>query len=254
MAFNLSTIRRGVVHTPPRVVVYGPHGVGKTTFAACAPSPILMQTEDGEGIIDVPRWGLLRTYADIMEAFGTLINERHEFATAAIDTMDWLEPIVHAETCARNKWSDIEAPGFGKGYLAADDVWREVFAGLDAMRAKGMAVILLAHSEVKQFNDPVNDPFDRYQIKLQKRGASLMQEWADAVLFATYKTYTEKTDAGFRKTVTKGKGHGERVLYTEERPAFYAKNRYGLPPEIELSYQAFSQAMYPQPQVEPANQ
>lgn len=245
MAISLASVKRGVTISPPRIVLYAPHGVGKTTFGASTPSPILLPFEDGEGVIDVPRFPKLTSWSELIEALGVLANEPHDFKTAVVDTIDWMEPHVWAETCIRNKWADIETPGFGKGYIAASDTWREFFKWLDYLReAKGMSVVLLAHTEAKTFNDPANDNYDRYQIKLQKRAADLVQEWGDAVLFANFKTYTTKTDTGFKKTVTKGTGSGERVMYTEERPAFYAKNRYSLPPELPFSYAAFAEAAF----------
>ena len=37
-----------------------------------------------------------------------------------------------------------------------------------------------------------------------------------------------------RREVARAEGTGQRVLYLEERPAFLAKNRYGMPPAIDL--------------------
>lgn len=252
MAFNLSSIQRGVVVTPPRLIVYGPHGVGKTTLASEAPSPILLPTEDGKGQLDMPSFPIATSYADVCEAIGTLLNEQHEFSTLAVDSLDWLEPLIWAETCKRGGWTDIEQAGYGKGYIAAADVWREFFAGLVALReAKHMQVILLAHTEIKVFNDPSNEPYDRYQIKLQSRAAAIAQEWADAVLFVNFRTTTQKTDKGFKKFVTRGVGHGERLAYTEERPSHYAKTRYDMPAEIALpkggAYDAVAKHIFSQP-------
>jgi hypothetical protein len=235
MGFNLNSITRGVVISPPRMVVYGPHGIGKTTLFAEAPSPILLPTEDGKGKLPVASFPIAKTYSDVMSALGTLIEEEHEFNTLGIDSIDWLEPIIWAETCRRNNWNDIDTPGYGKGYTAADDVWREVFTTLSALRdRKGVMVMLLAHAKIKAFNDPSNEPYDRYSIKLQERASATTQEWADAVFFYNYKGYIQKADKGFNKTVARGVGVGERVLYTEERPSHLAKNRYGLAPEIPM--------------------
>lgn len=249
MAFDLTKVRRGVHLTPPRMTVYGTHGVGKTSFAAGAPNPLLLQFEDGEGLIDIAREPV-KDYGKLMEVIGALVSEQHQFETVVGDTIDWLEPMVWEEACRRNGWHDIETPGFGKGYLAADDVWREVLSGFDALRDRGMQVILLAHSEVKNFADPTVENYDRHQIKLQKRSWGLVQEWSDIVAFLNFRVVVEKTDAGFNKKIAKGKGFGERILYTEERPAYYAKNRYRLPPEIEMPannpdgmYQAFAAAL-----------
>ena len=77
------------------------------------------------------------------------------------------------------------------------------------------------------------------------RAAALLQEHSDIVLFANYRVSTVKADVGFNKKVTRALGSGERVLYTEERPAFLAKNRYGLPDVLPLDWPAFAAAMPP---------
>jgi hypothetical protein len=236
MSFNLAAIKRGPKITPPRLIVYGPHGIGKTTLLSEAPNPILLATEDGQGKLDIPHFPkLAKTFDDVTSAIAALYQGEHDYQTLGIDSLDWLEPIVWAETCRRNNWEDIEKPGFGKGYLAADEVWREIFDGLVALRdEKGMQVILLAHAQIKTFQDPSQEAYDRYQIKLQARASAIVQEWADGVFFANYKSYIQKDKKGPDKVIARGVGLGERVLYTEERPSHLAKNRYGLPAEIPM--------------------
>lgn len=253
MAISLSSINRNPTLAPPRVVVYGVHGIGKSTFGACAPSPIFIPLEDGLGKLTVPSFPVLSSWDEVTEALGSLINEEHDFGTAVIDSLDWLEPIVWAEVCKRHGKKDIEEFGYGRGFLFACDVWREFFDGLRVLRqSKSMAIVLLAHTEIKQFADPNSDPYDRYQIKLQPRASALVEEWADCVLFANYRTYTAKADAGFNRKITRGVGTGERVLYTEERPGFRAKNRYGLPAELPFTWAAFSEALVGAPTSEAA--
>lgn len=248
MAISLASISRDPIIAPPRVVLYAPHGVGKTTWACGAYAPILLPTEDGKGLLDVPSFPLLKSWSDVMDAIGALFQESHEYSTLIIDSLDWLEPIVWAETCRKHEKADIEAFGYGKGYLAACEQWRIIFDGLKALREeKNMAIVLLAHTEIKRFEAPDTEPYDRYKIKLQERAAALVEEWADCVLFANYKTHIAKADVGFNKKVARGVGTGERVLYTEERPAHRAKNRYGLPAELPMpkvgGWQVFMDAL-----------
>lgn len=245
MAISLASLNRIDSPKPPRIVLYGPHGVGKNTFAASAPKPVLINLEDGhphdQPIDAFPK---AQSYAEVMEAFGALYTEQHDFETLIIDSLDWLEPLVWAEACRRNSWTDIEQPGYGKGYLAALDVWREYLDAINGLRNdKGMAVIQTAHAQITRFDSPETEPYDRYGIKLQKRASELVQEHADMVLFANFKVSTTKTDAGFNKKVTRGIGAGQRVVYTEERPAFLAKNRHRLPPELTLDWSALTAAM-----------
>lgn len=244
MAISLASISKNTTLAPPRIVLHGPQGVGKSSWAASAPGAIFLPTEDGLGRLEVDHFPLLASYTDAMDAIAALYQEEHEFNTAVVDTADWFEPMVWEATCAQHGWTDIEAPGYGKGYLAADVLWKRFLDGLNALRTeRGMAIIVLAHSEIRAHNAPDTEPYDRYQIKLQKRASALLYEWADCVFFANFKTYTTESKSGFNKVTRRGVGTGERVLYTEERPAFLAKNRYGLPVELPLSWDAFANAL-----------
>lgn len=241
MAFNLQSVRRNEALTAPRVLIYGVEGIGKSTFAAGAPSPIFIQTEDGLGSLAVDHFPLATKTVDVFDAIGALYGEDHTFRTVVVDSVDWLETLI---------WRDVEAKydakdlAFGKGAMIAADRWREVLEGLNALRTqRGMAVILIAHTEIRRFDSPETEPYDRYQPKLQARTSALVREWCDAVLFANYRTIVKKDEVGFNKTVARGVSTGERLLFTSERPAYMAKNRYSLPESLPLSWAAFEQAI-----------
>ena len=101
MALNIASLRSGAQNKPPRILAYGVHGVGKTSFAASAGAPVFLQTEDGLGLIDAPSFGLLKTYDEVMEAIGALYSEDHDRKTVVIDSLDWLEPLIWAQACWR---------------------------------------------------------------------------------------------------------------------------------------------------------
>lgn len=226
----LEQVIRGAIHKPPRIVVYGLHGIGKSTFAASAPSPIFIQTEEGANEIDVPKLPTCTSHAAVMESLRALYKEEHEFETAVIDSVDWLEDFIQLELKA--SYSDKEL-SYGKDSVKAAERMNDVLVALNHLREKrNMACILIAHSEIRRFDSPLTEPYDRYQPKLQARFSALLQEWADAVLFATYDVVVKKEDVGFNRTIARGISVGERKLYTEERPAFLAKNRYSMPVEI----------------------
>lgn len=248
MAISLASLQTSNTLRPPRILMHGVHGVGKTTFAAGADAPVVIMTEDGLGMLKAPHFPLATNYTDVSGALDALLNEDHQYRTVVIDSVDWLEPLVWAETCRRNGWASIEAPGFGKGYAEALTVWREYLDKLNALRDhRGMAIVQIAHTDIKRFDSPEHEPYDRYVIKLQARAAALLQEHSDVVLFANYRMSIAKADVGFNKKVARALGSGERVLHTAERPAFLAKNRYGLPDTLPLDWKAFVAAM-PQPE------
>lgn len=241
MSVTLANIKQGQRIVPPITVVYGTHGVGKTSFAASAPSPVFLQTEDGLGLIDAPTFGVIRKFQDVIDAVTALYSEDHQFATLVIDSLDHMEPLIWEQVCKDNAWPSIESPGFGKGYVAALDTWRLLLDGLRGLRdEKNIGVICIAHTQISRFDSPEAEPYDRYSPKLAKSASALIQETADAVMFANYRVATTSTDVGFKKKVTRGIGAGDRALFTEERPAFLAKNRYNMPASISLSWDAFA--------------
>jgi hypothetical protein len=237
MAISLASLNRASAPKPPRILIHGVHGVGKTTFAAGAPDPVFVLTEDGLGTLDVPHFPLARTFDEVMQALAALYTEEHGFRTLVVDSVDWLEPLIHARVCKDQGWSSIEDAGYGKGYVAAVDPWRQYLEGLNALRDdKGMAIVQLAHTDIKRFDSPESEPYDRYIIKLHSKASALLQEHSDIVLFANYRVSTIKSDVGFNKKVTRALGSGERLLHTAERPAFIAKNRYALPETLPMSW------------------
>ena len=244
MAMTLAQLNRAADTKPPRILVHGVAGVGKTTFAAQANAPVFVQTEDGLGTLSVPHFPLARTFEEVIEALVALYTEEHELKTVVIDSVDWLEPLIWAKACRENGWASIEDAGYGKGYIPALSLWRQYLDGLNALRDdRGMTVVQIAHTDIKRFDSPEHDPYDRYLIKLHARAAALLQEHSDVVLFANYRISTVKADVGFNKKVNRALGSGERVVHTAERPAFLAKNRYGLPETLPLEWSEFLAAM-----------
>lgn len=241
MAFDLKSIRKNDAMAAPRIMVYGVEGIGKSTFGAGAPNPIYILTEDGLGSLNVDHFPLATSFADVMDAIASLYKENHAFETVVIDSLDWLEAIIQREIEQKYDAKDL---AYGKGSLIAAERWREILDGLNALRNdKGMAVILIAHTTIKRFDSPEVEPYDRYQPKLQERSNAVVREWADAVLFANYKTIVKKDDVGFNQTNNRGISTGERLLFTSERPAYMAKNRYNMPESIPLSWDAFAEAI-----------
>ena len=225
-------VTSGIKNKPPRIIFYGTQKIGKSSLGCSAPTPIFLPTEDGLTNIDVAQFPLAKTYEDVLTYMWMIINNEHEYKTFVIDTVDWLETLIWNKMCVDDSVDTIEQTcgGCGKGYKKALIFWTKILNGLEKIREKGMIVILLAHSDIKTCNNPDSNPYDKYKIKLHKLASEKLVEWADAILFIHKKIYVNKEN-----NVGKAIG-GERVIYTNDEPAWTAGNRYNLPPEIPFAH------------------
>ncbi|WP_168565124.1 ATP-binding protein [Crateriforma spongiae] len=245
----LQTIQSGRQSKPPRVLLYGIEGIGKSTFGSQAPKPVFIQTEDGLDEIDCDRFPLAGALNDVMAALITLRDEKHDYQSVVIDSLDWMERLIWDKLCQQYGVESIEKVdgGYARGYTHALSLWREVLDILNVLRSRGMVVVLIAHSKVERFEDPESSPYDRYSPRLHKHAAALVKEWTDAVLFATRKLRTQTEDGGFNRKRTiahaVGKDGGERVIRAYGSPSCVAKNRYGISEELPLSWSAFVSAI-----------
>jgi hypothetical protein len=240
MAFDLTSIAKtGQSSLPPRIVLHGPQGIGKTTFCASMDAPVFIPTEDGLAGVDVQAFPLATELSQVKEALASLAKS--DFKTIVIDSADWLEALIHKQVCKEHSKENIESFGYGKGYTLALQHWRELLRILDWYRVeRGMAVVLIAHSEIRRFDSPDTESYDRYGVKLHKTASALMVEWADIVAFANWLVMTSETDTGFGSKRVRGHGNGQRVLHLEERPSHIAKSRYPLPAQIALDWTELS--------------
>ena len=244
MAFDLNSITRGKRLRAPKIVIYGPPKVGKSTFAASAPKAIGIITEEGLDNLDVDAFPKATKLEEVTEALKTLATDPHEYQTVFVDSLDWLEPLILAKVCEAHRVKNIEDIGYGKGYIMADDLWREFFSALDFLRnERGMTIICIAHEQINKVKNPtLADDYDAYSLKLNKRAVGIINEWADIIGFANHEVITRTVEAGFNQKDTKAVSTGQRKLHLNPHPAYIAGNRYGVP-DVPLSWAAFSQAL-----------
>ena len=250
MSFDLSSIKKGVEHKAPRIVLLGVEKIGKSTFAAGADNPIFLPIKGEEGVddLDVAKFPRAETFDDVLAAVTTLIKEEHEYKTFIIDSVSALEPVIWSKLCDEDGVDSIESyqKGFGKGYTAAANKMRDLMEGLDMLRQKGISVILIGHVKVKRFDDPLGASFDQYQFDLHERIQLALQRWADSILFANTETIVKTEEVGFNKEKKTGKDlTGQRFLFTQKRPGHPGGGRgvYGrLPYKLPLDWAAFTNA------------
>ena len=238
----MKTLRVGKQAVPPRICIYGGHGIGKSTLASQFPAPIFISTEDGLDSLDVTSFPKATVLGDVVDSIKTLLKEDHQFKTVVVDSVDWLvEPLIVDNV---NSQYDEKEQSFGKGQMFIAEEFREILQGLDALRLKkGMNIVLIAHAAVVKFEDPRTEPYDRYQPKLPNRCNALLMEWADVLAFAAFKVIIKKDDAGFNNKKTRGTTNGDRLLHFIETPAYAAKNRYDCPYEADMNIETIAKLL-----------
>ncbi len=226
----------GKQELPPRICIFGGHGIGKSTIASQFPKPIFISTEDGLASIDVVSFPRAETVDDVAQNIRTLIKEDHDFKTVVLDSVDWLvEPLITGDIESKH---DAKELAYGKGQMMIAEAFRELLSGFDVLRKKrDMNVVLIAHSSIVRYEDPRSEPYDRYQPKLPNRCNALLQEWVDVLAFAGFRIIVKKSDVGFNNSVTRGITTGERLLHMIENPAYVAKNRYNCPDTVPMVYE-----------------
>lgn len=235
----------------PRIAIYGPPGIGKTTFAANSEDPVFVLTEDGLGDLEVaalpqdesgnPRAS--KSFEEVLSCLEALGTQDHEYKTVIIDSLDALEPLVWAATCKRN--GDVPSiekvgGGYGKGYIEANTEWKMLLDYLTALRdEKGITVVLIAHSAFTHVDDPEHPAYDTNTLKLHKRASGLVTEWCDIVGFASYRVVVRVDDKGKRaRALEKTQEHVLRIVGS---PAVTAKNRYHMPDSVPLVWESFAE-------------
>ncbi len=232
MALNIT---RGKIAKAQKVVVYGPEGIGKTTFAAQFPNPLFIDTEGSTEHYDVARTDAPQSWSILMAQLQEVKMTR-PCGTIVIDTADWAEKLCIEHICAKYKWDGIEAPGYGKGYTYLAEEFGKLLNLLSDVAEAGVNVVITAHAAMRKFEQPDEAAgYDRWELKLQKKIAPMIKEWADAVLFVNYKTIVETVSSGMGQAKGKARGN-KRVMYCQHHACWDAKNRWGLPEEVPFDY------------------
>lgn len=242
---------------PTAAVLYGVPGVGKTSMAAYMPGAVFLtdKQEDGintlkrSGLVpDVPSFPPVSSWSEVVEILDVLATGEHSYKAVVLDALTGMERLCHEWVCNRDfhgEWGDRGFGGFKRGYDIAIADWRSLLIALDRLRdERNMAVLCLAHAKVVPNKNPDGRDWLRWVPDLHEKTWQATSKWADVVLFADYFVSVDTSNGR-----AKGRGGRQRVAYTEHDAAHEAKNRHGLPTELDMgssgqeAWQNFSNAM-----------
>ena len=222
----------GKLNRAQKVVIYGSEGIGKSTLAAQFPSPLFIDTEGGADHMDVRRISRPTGWDELIADVNEVAKTPGVCESLVLDTADWAERLAINEVCKKNKWQSLETPGYGRGYTYLSEEFGRLLSALDEVIAAGINVVITAHAKMRKFELPDEmGSYDRWEMKLSKQVAPLLKEWCDMLLFLNYKTFVVSTESNTKKAQG-----GKRVMYATHHPCWDAKNRHGLPDEMEMDF------------------
>lgn len=229
-------IIEGKEKRPLKIVIYGPEGIGKSTFASKFPDPLFIDTEGGTSNLDVRRIKCSKSWDELLLVVKEIIKNPTICKTLVLDTADWSETMCINAVTEKYRKNNIEDFGYGKGYTYLLDEYTRLLSLFDELIEVGINVVITAHAKPRKFELPEEQgAFDRYEMKLTRQVAPVIKEWCDALFFVNYKIYVVTTENNTKKAQG-----GKRVLYTTHNPTYDAKNRFDLPEELELKFEAIA--------------
>ena len=233
----LDRIERGsALDLPPRNLIYGAPGTGKTTAASLAQDALFIATEDGLGLLDAP----CIVPSDLSEVMATLreiaSGNGNGIGTIVIDSIDGMELLFNQEVCSEHGKTSMAQFPYSRGAVFAAEKFTVLLGALDFLRRKGHQIILISHATAKYIDDPTLGNYVRWTPNLGKQIFPLAEKWCDIIGYLAHeRAITERGDRDGNRTVRTSQTTGSRYLHVEDNGSFVAKNRYGLAPQIEIT-------------------
>jgi hypothetical protein len=231
----------------PRITIYGKPGIGKSTLASQFPKPLFLLTEKN-GITGHQSLGIYKNFIDIWQDIDELLKiDNLPFETIVIDSISELDELVKARTLEKSPFVGKEKRqaeilteswgGYGAGFERAASLHRVFKHKLDKFQDKGIAVVYVAHLEVKNHKSPEDEDYNILSIRMNSDKSRLIYiDDVDSVLYCKEMAYVVETESK-RKIV---KGTGTRVISAYSNEVYVSKNRFSINKDIPMSFDELS--------------
>ena len=188
---NMKITKGPKANKPVKCVVYGPEGIGKSTFAASFPDPLFIDTEGSTDLMDVKRFDRAGNWPTLLLQMQAVRQNPNSCQTLVLDTADWAERMCEDLICRQAGQTSIEGFGYGKGYTMVKEEFAKMLDLLTDINGLGINIVITAHAIIRKFEKPEEmGAFDRYELKAGNKAgnqiAAILKGWADMVLFANY--------------------------------------------------------------------
>lgn len=246
MAFDIAKIQKGKKDRPRKILIYGPPKIGKSTLAGATKDALMIPTEDRVDHIGCDKTPIPVKLEEVFDVIEFLSSDKaHGYKRLIIDTIDWLEPLVHQYVCDQNGWKSItddhnKETAFQKGlkYHSVEG-WKFLLKGFDHLRDNGIAVVLIAHSAVIKMDPPEGDSYDKNVMKIDKNALAVVEEWADLIGYYNREIFVKSDEGKNGKAVQSNR----RLLHVSgNSPAFISGNSFGIA-DLEVDLNAADQIM-----------
>lgn len=234
MAFDLNSITKEVIRRAPKGIVYGPPGIGKTTFGAGA-NGVILDTENGipqelDGVAS--RTPYFSTWSEIKGFLDWVITAKEKPPAIVVDTIDWLlrrveEQVAGTDPKASGLVSTLNKShgGYGNGkQVLRNYVYQYLLPTLDKIVLSGTSVLLLAHTTRRELTTQEGATTERSMPQIHEDLANVMIEWSDFVGAAC-------------------RSGDQHILVLQETGQLVAKNRYGINQPVPFTWNDFVQAI-----------
>ncbi len=240
---------KNTLQQPPRILIFGITGTGKSTFATSTPDPFYIDLEKTLGILgrgDIPHISEIKEtngnirnlkYEDIIDILEHILSSDYGFKTLVVDSIDGLDDIVVEYTLRKNKWDKMDYTGFGAKYDAKTANWNVIFNLVDSIWSqKNMCILFIGHSKIKTINEPNLPSYNAYMLNLDDKQLIYISKNFDVVSFVDIKKFASQDGNKVQTSTTE-----ERVMHLHPHPAYLAtKTRYkAMPTTLPLDWNVF---------------